>query len=413
MRTPLYIIGRSWVLSLDMELLQPLLFSLQAKEDEMALILPQIMQTPFFNQLKNADTVLSQLSIVGPDRTLAMGRFKLGVVTDQLIYQLLATHCCKGPGSRQADATIETTMKSKYVLPSQLHQMQFNSKSPPPLVPCGYGENSILESISPDHDSSDDSDPAVSDDMDLPEDDRRVSHSSTDSQSRNTSTSSGIGLCKSPSLNTRTSIGLRPSFGDLPTFMRARPGSCRDRKDSIFEIAPFSPPPYLRQRTGSGTGSISLGSVQHDNKKWHVDIPYPKDMMIGAYGENSYHILHWNASLRVAFRIGSCMRGLVAEIDSSHTTVTFVVHNTTSCTVAFAIRSHRQSTMFHPHIIFPSEGLQLLEPGTEWKKNMDIMEGPNNSTTEHVVVDLLVCRLEEEASWNVHRRYAVFKPSIR
>ena len=116
----------------DMELIQPLLFSLQATESELPLLLPDLMKNPFF-----LPTTTLNLDVASKN-VLSEGHIQIGVSIDKLISHLLSTHCCKSPGSKQAEALIETAFKTLYSPPSSMQRFQQASKNPPPLVPVGY-----------------------------------------------------------------------------------------------------------------------------------------------------------------------------------------------------------------------------------------------------------------------------------
>lgn len=408
-----------------MNLLQPLLFSLQPKEEDLHVLLPQLLQNPFFTPKEENFTAAVA------DNFLQFGCIRLGVMVDQVIYKLLSTHCCKGPGARQADMLIETALKTLYTLPSAMERFIANSKNPPPLLNGSYN---IPEE--PDiSDEDDESSAAVFESsltslgtLQVPttnRDQSKYSHSSG-VYSNTTSSTSNLGdaisedgdtIQQPPPVQTRP----RQLSGGVTDHINARgraeslkhTGTGR-RKDSIFQGPPFGAFDLSRRTSSEASITSSTASLKvlQDSSVWHASLPSPGDMIIGSYGDDStYPILMWNPSLNVMFKVGgrSGFSSGTLIVDNPKDLLKLKVINTTNQKIAFSIRSYRQSLMFRSHVISPKAGLHLLEPQQEWSLDVELMGAGEGETDEYICIDLLVCQLNCTPSWNVHRRYAVLK----
>lgn len=404
-----------------MNILQPLLFSLQATEKDLHVLLPQLLQNPFFTPREDNFTAAVA------DNFLQFGCIRLGVMVDQVIYKLLSTHCCKGPGSRQADMLIDTALKTVYTLPSAMERFIANSKNPPPLL---FGSYNI-----PEHpDTSDEEESDVYDNNLSPvtnfltvgsnnsRDQSKFSHSSGVFSNTTSSTSNlaGEDFDRSPTAISEEEVVTRPrqlSGGQTDHFppTRLRTSSLKqfggkpERKGSIFQPPPLGSFDDIRRP--SDQSSVASFKLLQDSSTWHASLPIPGDMIIGSYGDNTYPILMWNPNLNVVFKVGS-HSGLSSNtliVDNSKDLVRLKVINTTGQKIAFSVRSHRQSLMYRSHVIFPKAGLHLLDPQQEWSIEVELMREGEGERDEYICIDLLVCQLNCTPSWNVHRRYAVLK----
>ena len=392
-----------------MDILQPILFSLQPTDAELPVLLPQLMQSPFFHQKE--DNTVGSMVCAQADVLLCNGNIRLGLVIDQIIYHLLSSFCCKGPGARQADALIETALKTTYSLPSGILRFQEACQNPPPLLPSGYttikapekDEAEFQENGSEEEEMSNSVFLDVQENQDKPQ---RISRSTS-------------GISSTSSLNKECSLGdnLPKSPEALPPhlFPRNRAGSLQagKRKDSVFDAPNLDD--LHRRISGPDVFSSmsSTSSILQQSNTWHVSLPYPKDVVLGAFGDNTFPILMWNPDLQVKFQIGTQslnMTTSVVEVDNSTKSIVLKVVNTTDHKIAFSIRSHRQSMMYRSHVIYPKEGLHLLEPQQEWIKEAEILHASKaKQGDEYICVDLFVGTLNSHPSWNLSRRYAVLK----
>lgn len=382
----------------DMDILQPLLFSLQPSEADVPVLLPQLLQNPFF--LQKDDSSFGSSS-THADNLLNNGYIRLGVIVDQIIYELLSTHCCKGPGARQADTLIDTALKTTYML-SGLQRFQQACKNPPPLLPKGYtvAESPNKEIAEEDSDESDENEIFLS-----------VNGTHDVAKSRSSGIFSSSSSIRKPSSNTDEDLIKSPDPIVVP-LSRPRADSLRmpsRRKDSHF-FPPYDP----SQRRISELSDVSVGSsvsILQDNNSWSASLPPPKDMIIGAYGDNSYPILIWNPDLKVSFKIGTKphnMSSTTTVVEDSKELLNLKVVNTMDHKIAFSIRAYRQSMLHRSHVIYPKAGLHILEPKQEWIVEAEMLKGEQNRD-EHFCIDLLVCALNCKPAWNIHRRYAVIK----
>ena len=357
-----------------MDIIQPLLFGLQPSEADIPILLPQLLQSPFFIQKEESPGS----NLTHADNFLKNGYIRLGVIVDQVIYELLSTHCCKGPGARQADTLIETALNTHYTLPSGL------LKNPPPLLPKGYTVTQL--------------------NIDIPEesDEENEMRSLTVPTSSKSSKKSSSGVFSSSSSIGNSSIAEeeRSYLPDMPAIhMRPRADSLKTsrRKESIW-----TPPVYIDRR---------LSETSQEAINWYASLPQPKDMIIGSYGDNTYPILMWNPKLKVSFKLGTKLHDLsnmAAIVENPKDLLILKIVNTTEHKVAFSIRAHRQSMAYRSYVIYPKAGLHMLEPKQDWTFEVELMSG-NQTRDEHFCIDLLVCAFNCKPSWNVHRRYAVIK----
>ena len=389
-----------------MDILQPILFSLQPTDAELPVLLPQLMQSPFFHQKE--DNSMGTMVCSQADALLSNGNIRLGLVVDQIIYNLLSSFCCKGPGARQADALIETALKTTYSLPSGILRFQEACQNPPPLLPSGYTTIKAPEKDEAEFQENGSEEEEMSNSvfLDVQEKPQRTSRSTS-------------GVSSTLSLNKECSFedNLSKSFETIPPhlFARNRTGSLQagKRKDSVFDAPNLAD--LSRKISGPDvfSSTSSTSSLLQQSNTWHVSLPYPKDVVLGAFGDNTFPILMWNPDLQVKFQIGtqySNMTTSVVEVDNSTKSIVLKVVNTTDHKIAFSIRSHRQSMMYRSHVIYPKEGLHLLEPQQEWITEAEILHSSKaKQGAEYICIDLFVGILNSHPSWNLSRRYAVLK----
>ena len=377
-----------------MDLVQPLLFSLQATEENLTLLLPQLMQNPFFNPTQSFSS----------SDILSAGHIRLGVSVDTVIYNLLSSFCCKGPGSKQADALIATALKTAYTLPTGSLTFQYKCQNSPPLLPIGYIMSSapVKEESEPESDSS--------------EEDVTFSAGLTKnpSQSSISSRSSGLGSSTRDRSSTAHEYPEIPGISvediPIPSIRRCRSSSSSagGRKHSTAGLFPWSP---IALDNGRRDSQDSCASILGDNQ-WQVELDPPaKDMIVGGFSENSYSILMWNPKLQVQFEVGSeeNMSRFTYCASSSKPIVSLYVLNDQEESIAFSVRAYRQSLMFRSHVIYPRVGLHILNSKEEFQQDFDVVGIENIKRDDHIIIDLMVCKLDGEPSWNLQRRYVILK----
>ncbi len=369
-----------------MDLLQPLLFSLQATEEDLTLLLPQLMQNPFFNPSQKQYEFFG----VEPSVVLSGGYIRLGVKVDTVIYDLLSSFCTKGPGSKQADALINAGLKTTYNLPSSSQTFQFRCQNGPPLVANGY----------------------IIDVKDL------GSSGSEEELSHQDRMSPPLLTKLRSSSSSITSSGIVDDFMELPlpnnlvnNLKRSASGS--SRRTSVVDSPWINGNSHYRRKSSEISDISCTTPILGGDNHWRVEIDSPtNDTIIGSHNENSYSILSWNPKFKIQFELGSQEDGMFTTtycVDSNKPSVTFRVLNSGDEPIAFSIRAYRQSLMFRSHIIYPQNGLKDLDVQQEFSQDFDVVGSEGMQRDEHIIIDLLICKLHGEPSWNIQRRYIILK----
>ena len=376
----------------DMNLLQPLLFSLQASSDkELPIILPELLSNPFFKQRETSHP----FGIFTSDYMLSNGYFRLQIPIDYIIEELLQSHSCKGPGAAQAEVLIDgASSVTKYTsTQGTMHHVRMLYENAPPFV--GYSTESRGRSSSQLVEENEDQLP------DLPRTTAKISKASLNSDS-------GCGSQRSSSVDfdVMDPPMKHPHITRLASVPTTTSGG---RRISVVD------PPPLSARSPSPGSSSEFGKFLPDMTKWRCSVQ--DNMVIGMYGrDNSYSLLTWDPKLNTKILLSSMAQPSSSTqphspvvIESKHPILTFYIKNTTDHSLAFSIRANRQSKMFTSHIIYPKEGLHILAPGEEWTKGMDVVQ-KDSERDEYFVIDILLCAMEvDNSAWNLSRQYAVMK----
>ncbi len=341
--------------------IQPALFALQANEKDMPQLLPQIMQSPLFNPWNLP--VDSSLPTCSYD-LLQNGLIRIGIYVDTAIYTLLKGHCVKN--AKQAEAIISTLMVTNYIPVDKIvtsPSLGDNHKTMPPMI--------FQSSM--------------------------VRKPSTTLSMYSRSSESSISTTSSSSIDEDAVYKeeARDKFEKKSSQINSSLKKQRSRRDS--KIHP------VRLRSNSTEDSDGA-------QTWKTSI-VDNSMVICQYGHNEYPLLMWNPKLKIDFHIKSSLGplcGAVTGVDPSNHIVTARIVNTSSYTVAFSIRSYRQSTIFVSQVVYPQMGLHILEAGQSWEDNVELFPQVKD-TAEIFVIDLLVCTMGENPSWNVHRKYAAMR----
>ena len=396
-----------------MSKLQPILFGLQATEQELPQLLPQLMQTPFFNKTIEP-TYNGYLNGFSTD-VLSKGYLRVGLAVDTAIYHLLHSHCAKG--AKQAEGLIKTAQVSRSNLPStptvpQLPPVIFPSvltrpspivRSPPRIFSNGFHGRSSQSDPSEESQSTLTSTPTVPTALNS-----QASSSSVASSFR-TSTSSFSSL---------NEIAEHTTLEDTPFSTAVSPHDLNGRHRKITRCHLTSSSSDL----SGDEGEYWRVSQRHlPENVWETRF-VDNQTIVGMYGASSYPLLLWNPDLHVEFKIGSSVGLLtgpltgqntnaVTGIDPSQPTVTMKVVNTLSHRIAFSIRVHRQSAIFDftSHVVYPTQGLATLEGCQCWEESAEFF-ALTQDKNDYFIVDLFVCTLDgEHPSWNIVRKYAVMK----
>ena len=199
--------------------------------------------------------------------------------------------------------------------------------------------------------------------------------------------------------------------------------SNRSRKTSIVTVP--STPHYHQQhqqqlqqhprpRCGSADSDVSVSSdVSYlpSANLWNTSV-IDNNTIVAQYGSSPYDSVWWDPSFRIDFRLSSSvglLSGAVTGIDTSKPEVTLKVFNNTAKQIGFSIRSHRQSTAYSSHVVYPNRGLHILEPYKTWEDNVEFFPPASASAAEMFVIDLFFCTMDGKPTWNVVRKYAIMK----
>lgn len=418
-----------------MSKIQPALFGLQAMDKQMPQILLQIMQYPFFG-ISDKDEMTgawSELQSDDKESDLLEGHLRLGLPIDTAIYALLRSHSAKV--AKQAEAIISTASNYNYNpghshvvsphIPPVICRSSLNHRKSPALR-NGYhkseksnGDRSVAVVTKPNEVHHPENGLQVYADQ-APMKNQASNSSISGRSERSTSgvsvLSSTSTSCSSSSLPNIEEAGYTPSTTPTettsPSSVPKKRHNTRGRKDSIIHLHP---------RTASSGSDISLDdySIQSDRKfipdakLWNTST-VDNSIIVSQYGDSTYPLLMWDPRLKVDFRLSSSiglLTGIVTGIDPDKSTVTMKVTNTTGRKVGFAIRTYRQTTVFKPYVIFPSEGLYVLgdrESERVWEDNVEFYPR-DPGKNESFVIDLFVCTFDGTPSWNVQRKYAIMK----
>lgn len=435
--------------------IQPGMFNLQAAEKEMAQLLPQMLQVPLFCQDHDQPTLMddddfpdSVLTVRNKDEALANGNIRVAIPVDTAIYALLRSHCAKG--ARQAEEVINTAMSSSSTnLPTPspmslstmppIFNFQSNLRSNyqrlanvpimnGSMLHAGRnqarGDTKHISSSSLSAESSLSMGTTASFSS-LP----RSDVSDTNIASRKSSDEVSSAVASHPSLWSESAMAC--AFTDSNTSdLAAR------KIDSIVEEPEPSPsklhlqlsksmsnPSRSRKQStviqplprtrGDSTGSdVSLTETRFvpGSHSWNTSI-VDNNTIVAQYGALPYDLIWWDPSFKIDFRLSSSvglLSGTVTGIDPSKPEVTLKVFNNSAKQIGFSIRSHRQSTIYSSHVVYPTKGLQLLEPYKSWEDNVEFHPS-NPSSVEMFVIDVFFCTLDSKPAWNVVRKYAIMK----
>ena len=406
-------------------------------------LLPQMMQYPFFGYVdkddltsgwkvrENRGTASFEL-----DEYLLEGHIRLGLPIDTAIYALLRSHSAKG--AKQAEAVISTAMNYNYnpvhsqvvtphIPPVICHSSLNHKRSTPPLK-NGYhkpekstgDKGEVFVTPTPDCEQNGSTSPHLQ--VDLSALKNQSSNSSIYSGKSERSTS-GVSVFSSPSTTTSTSslpnidedgdTPATPTENASPSSSRKRHGPTK-RKDSLAHL---HRPPSTDSEVSLDEYNYPTSSADRKlipgHKLWNTST-LDNNVIVSQFGETTYPLLMWDPRLKVDFRLSSSIgliTGIVTGIDPEKSTVTMKVTNTTGKKIGIAIRAHRQTTVFKSNVIFPSSGLYTIGTGEServWEDNVEFYP-KDAGKNESFIIDLFVCTLDGNPSWNVQRKYAIMK----
>lgn len=391
------------------------------QSDQDYCIIREVVKQPLFIQKELPAMLSVQAPNIPEEHILSHGLLRLLVEVDSVIHSFLQSHLCKG--ARQVEALIRNTIAMRswsptsktpvtsppvLVLPSVIkplvtpvstHSLDVDEAAAPDLKPSSSSISCTpsLASINEGKDS-DDSDESIGNNYNSnngnrlsyispPLDSGHVSESSSSSTKQSKSSSSnsipyGYGATDTPP--PRSPLASSSSQGDLST---------TDVTDDFEEMNPLI--------YGMGIDAPRI---------WSTRLTQLEDYFASSYGNHYYLDLKYDPSFHVEFLVGPSPNSLnnsMAILRGKHPHVTFSITNNTTTFVGFAVRCFSLNSPHNPRVIYPIMGLEVLEPNSvPWMRNADVpaAEGKKDN---YLVVEMLVCRTEVTAVWNVQRRYVI------
>jgi len=347
-----------------------------------------------------------------PEDFLTSGHVRLGIPIDTLIYHLLRSDCAKG--AKQAEELIKTAQSTSSTLQSKIYQMQpvfFTSILCRPLPPAHFKvlPPPHLKVLPPAHFKV--LPPAVLKVLPPPTSllahhppahfkvKTRILDESMMGSSDTVSTSSDS------SNSSETSSGYSSASIEI-NLPNESSGSNRDMNNSQDDS---------KKQAALGISGDVFGMEKKffvDNNTWNVTI-MDSTTVVAMYGDTTYPLLMWNPGLKVDFQLTSSIKlftGTVTLIDPSQPIVTFNVVNRSPHRVAFSVIVHRQSSIFHSHVVYPARGLHILEQNQCWEDNAEFYLNPKSlEMNEYFIIDVFVAALDGNGLWNILRKYAIMK----
>lgn len=414
-----------------MSKIQPALFALQANEKELHQLITQLMQSPFFyqdEQVQDREWDNSESCLpVGAYEMLKLGHIRIGIPIDAAIYTLLRSFCAKS--AKQAEAIITTHMATKYipahsyvvlpqmppiifqsimVKPRQTARLTFPLKRMIGKSTFKNKETATLE-MPQSHDSKVSGSSLSSEFSTTPSE-----GSKSASSLLSDSTSSGS-LHVNPSLNFSSDTSIETTGekqSQSPPTAGAKSSSFSQR--SKRKMSKVLQRPFGRLSSSSDfsdyEGSIDERRIIPHQSTWNITV-IDNNMIVSQYGDTSYPLLMWNPKLKMDLQLKSSighLGGAVTGVDPAQPTVSLKLVNNTSSKVAFSIRSYRQSTIFSSHVVYPTKGLHIIDKNQCWEDNVEFYSNVKGKS-EMFVIDLFVCTMDDQPSWNVMRRYAAMR----
>ena len=411
----------------------------------MAQLIPQLIQVPFFHQGTQLSlmTENDDSATYNADEALANGNIRLSILVDTAIYALLRSHCAKG--AQQAEEVINTAMSMRTTINITSANMH---SSMPPIVTFNFRRNRDVTKhqlyVTSSSSLSETSTNGTSFSS-LPRSeasDSNLAGTSRKSSGEECALHSPAGMAVSPPKGNQEGFpqrALSPTIGKVTS--PSPEGFQQRRIDPIQEEPPQKPlhPPLMQSLSNPGgrvrrtstvitpppSGRTRVSSIDSNatgmdinffpgKTEWNTSI-VGNNTVMGQYGNKQYPEVWWDPAFKIDFRLSSSvgiLSGTVIGIDPSRPEVTLRVFNNSPKQVGFSIRSHRQSTVFSSHVVYPKEGLHTLEPYKSWEDNVEFY--PNApGVLEMFVIDLFFCTLDSKPSWNIVRKYAIMKPLKR
>ena len=345
-------------------------------------IIREVVKQPLFIQRELPAMLSVQAPNISEVYILSHGLLRLLVEVDAVTHSFLQSHLCRN--AKQVEALIRNTISIRswtptrvttppvLVLPSvvsptvtslPMHSLDIDEPATPDLKPsasaisCSPGLASINEG----------------------EKDSNDSEGSLDSSQNYNNSNRLSHISPSYDSDIMSEFSSTSSQGDLST-------------DEFEEMNPL------------------IYGMSLDAPRWSTRLTQLEDYFASSYGNHYYLDLKYDPSFHIEFLIGPNPKALnnsMAILRGKHPYVTFSITNNTTTFVGFAVRCFNLNSPHNPRIIYPIMGLEVLEPSSvPWVRNADIPEAADRQDN-YLVVEMLVCRTEVTAVWNVQRRYVI------
>ena len=383
-------------------------------------IIREVVKQPLFIQKELPAMLAVQAPNIPEEYILSHGLLRLLVEVDAVIHSFLQSHLCKN--ARQVEALIRNTIAIRswmptsktpvttppvLVLPSMVkptaapvtnHLASTVDVAAPDLKPSNSAISctSTLPSIDEDKDT-DDSDESFDNERSYNHNNRlsHISPFTSDSGHVSDSRSSVLSGKQSKQSSTHS---IPPCGYGAPHTPRS-PGPSTSSQGSEISTEDFEEMNPLIYGMGIDAPRV-----------WSTRLTQLDDYFASSYGNHYYVDLKYDPSFHIEFLIGPNPKALnnsMAVLRGKHPYVTFSITNNTTTFVGFAVRCFNFNSPHNPRVIYPIMGLEVLEPSSvPWVRNADLPQATDKQDN-YLVVEMLVCRTEVTAVWNVQRRYVI------
>ena len=369
----------------------------------------EVVKQPLFVQKELPAMLSMQAPNISEEYILSHGLLRLLVEVDAVIHSFLQSHLCKN--ARQVEALIRNTIAIR----SWAQTSKTPVSTPPALV-----LRSVIVNSTPPQSQDDVNEPAT---PDLKPSSSAISCTPLlASIHENSSDESEGSIDSSHNCNNNNRLShISPSYDSGLMSESCSSIVSKHSKQSGSIQCGYGAPPRSPLSSTSSQGDISTDEFEEMNpliygmgidapRVWSTRLTQLEDYFASSYGNHYYLDLKYDPSFGVEFLIGPNPRALnnsMAIVRGKQSSVTFSITNNTTTFVGFAVRCFSLNSPHNPRIIYPIMGLEVLEPSSApWVRNADIPDAPDQHNN-YLVVEMLVCRTEVTAVWNVQRRYII------
>lgn len=378
----------------------------------------EVVKQPLFVQKELPAMLAVQAPNIPEEYILSHGLLRLLVEVDAVIHSFLQSHLCKN--ARQVEALIRNTIAIRSWTPTAKTPVT----SPPVLVlpsmekptgtPVTDHTASIEEVAAPDLKPSHSAIsctstlPSIGEDKDTDESDGSLDNERNYNNNNRLSHISPFGNDSGHASDSHSSFSEKLS-----------------KQSSTHSIPYGYGAPHTPHSPGPSTSSqgseISTEDFEEMNpliygmgidapRVWSTRLTQLDDYFASSYGNHYYVDLKYDPSFHIEFLIGPNVKALnnsMAVLRGKHPYVTFSITNNTTTFVGFAVRCFNFNSPHNPRVIYPIMGLEVLEPSSvPWVRHADLPH-VTDKQDNYLVVEMLVCRTEVTAVWNVQRRYII------